>query len=134
MAAFEGVVENLRRAAVACRGARLALRNGYRCDLGAVHAQEVDEVAIRVDDSNVHFPIALLCLGFGSTENLLCFLPCDRHAIGNVERHGIWSPTSRWICRRLLGDRLAADKQRETKRRGKGHEPTHEIPPDSRCC
>src|ERR687887_329652 len=70
MTGFEGVVENLRRAAVACRGACLALRNRYRCDLGAAHAQKVDEVAVRVDDGNVHFPIALLGPGFGGRHTL----------------------------------------------------------------
>src|SRR5437867_2376062 len=108
MTGLIGIVENLRGATVARRGARLALRDRHRCDLGPLHAQEMDEVAVCVDDSDVHFPIALFCLGFSSRQNLLRLFRSDRRPIRYVERHGIGSPARRWICWRLLCDRLAA--------------------------
>src|SRR5262249_23812294 len=130
MTGFVGVVEDVRRATVARRGARLALRDRHRCDLCPLHAQEMDEVAVCVDDSDVHFPIALLCLGFGSRQDLLCFFRTDGGAVWNVERHGIRRPTRRRICRRrLLRDCLAANKQRERKRRGNRYDPEHETLP-----
>jgi len=75
------------------------------------------------------FQLRFFCFGFGSRQDLLCLFRGDRHAVWNVERHGIRS-AARWcIGRRLLRDRLGTKQQRERKRRGNRYDPEHETLP-----
>src|SRR5438094_92692 len=56
MASLEGVVENARLTTEARRGAGFVLRNAIRSYLSAVHAREVDEVAMGIDNSDSKLP------------------------------------------------------------------------------
>jgi hypothetical protein len=40
------------------------LRDRYRRDLSTIHSKKMNEISIGIDDSNIHFPITLLCLYF----------------------------------------------------------------------
>src|SRR5664279_6256746 len=50
MTGFIGVVEQARLAAETCRGTCLADRNINRSDLRAIHPQEVNKLAVGIDD------------------------------------------------------------------------------------
>src|SRR5882724_2394578 len=56
VAGLESVVEGPRLTTVARRGAGLALRDVDRGELRAVHAREMDEVAVRIDDGDIQLP------------------------------------------------------------------------------
>jgi hypothetical protein len=89
MTGFIGVVEQARLAPEARRRARLALRDGDRGELRAVHAREGDEIAVGVDDGDVQLPAMLDRLGLDGGDHLLRHLGADRGAVGNIERGAV---------------------------------------------
>src|SRR5262249_34321511 len=87
-------------------GARLALGNLDRRQLGAVHLLEIDELAGRSHDRQRHRRIAFLGLGQRGGGDGLCLLIGDGGAV--VGRRRKWSRGRR----RLLRQRRAAERQR----------------------
>lgn len=87
MPGLVGVVEDPAFAPPTCGRACLVLRDGDGGQLSSVHPDEIQEFAVRVDDGDVHLPIALLRLRFRGRENLLATLQRDRRAIRDIEGH-----------------------------------------------
>src|SRR5262249_2984621 len=84
-------------------GARLALGNLNRRQLGAVHLLEIDQLAGRSHDRQRHRRIAFLGLGQRGGGNRLCLLIGDGGAVVGRRRKG---------RRRWLRQRRAAERQR----------------------
>src|SRR6266481_9623685 len=62
-------------------GARLALGNLDRRQLGAIHLLEIDELAGRSHDGDRHPPVVFLCLGKSGGGDRLGLLSGDRRAV-----------------------------------------------------
>ena len=109
---LQGVLEHPGRPPELDRGARLVLRDRDRGELGAVHAQERDQVGAGVDDRDVQRPAAPLGLGHRGLGHRLRPPQRDRRAVGRVEGHRVGDDVERAGGRggRLLGLGRTADE------------------------
>src|ERR1700676_2514168 len=86
MASLEGVVESARLTTVARCSAGFALGDVDRGELRAIHAREVDEVAVGIDNGDVQLPAMFGGLGLNRGNQLLRSLQADRSTVRNIER------------------------------------------------
>src|SRR5258705_5346167 len=97
MAHLEDVVKSARLATVARRSASFAFGNADRGQLRTVHPREVDEVAVAIDNRDIHLPAMPGRFHLDRGDQLLRSLEADRRAVRDIEWRAV---------RRAAGGRL----------------------------